>query len=481
MQKVIKNVLISTRFNKLQLVDIYFDERITSVEPAFNKEIDWLEIENKEQFDLFISQVESKNYSESIQVFDGGFKLAIPGAIDAHVHFNTPGFEFRDEFEYASKSAAVGGTTTIFDMPCTSIPPVTSKENFSIKQKALSGKAFIDYKFWGGISGNDFEEINKLKKQVKELCESGVAGFKVYTISGMQSFTDLTYEQIKIAAQVVKENNSILAVHAEDKKLVTDREKSARMNLKSDWGAYCGARDDQAEAKAVFNVINIAAETGCHIHIVHLSSALGLGLIRKAQKQGVRVTTETCPHYLQFTQIDFDDPKITKLLKTAPPVKFETDRDALWNGLKDGTISFVTTDHAGCDPLKEKISDDFWEVYGGIPGVQHRVNYMLSEGFFKGKIDLQTTVHLLSAGVAEIFGLTDKGTILKGFDADITLVDLYKNQKINSKEMLCKGKYTPFNGIELKSSISEVFLRGRKIVDRGKIYSPDYHGNLLTK
>ncbi len=186
--------------------------------------------------------------------------------------------------------------------------------------------------------------------------------------------------------------------------------KSAGRN---DWRAYCAARDDKAEAKAIKLLIDIAEKTECRIHIVHLSSRLGLDLIREAQSNGLKVTSETCPQYLFFTQEDFNNPKISAYLKTAPPVKNKIDRDALWEGLKDGTLSFVVTDHAGCDPKKEKTSENFWEVYGGIPGVEHRVPFLFSEGFLKNRLTLSQTIKLLSSNVADYFNLKTKDILKK--------------------------------------------------------------------
>jgi allantoinase len=475
---VLSNVFISAGHNKLQLVDVYFDRVIEGVEPYSGFDVDWVDIDNEGKLNTFVKSIKQRKYSENDITYNGNYKVLIPGSIDSHVHFNTPGFEERDDFTHASKAALFGGVTTVFDMPCTSIPPVTSKTNFEVKKNAVKGKSYVDYFFWGGIRGEDFSDKELVKRQIKELVECGVIGFKAYVISGMNLFSDLTYKQMKFAAECVKENNSILAVHAEDKELVSNRRSLAISQNRNDWRAYCNARDDQAEATAVSNLINIAQETGCRIHIVHLSSAKGLELIRKARKKGVNITTETCPHYLYFTQNDFGNEHIRNYLKTAPPVKLEYDREALWEGLRNGTISLVTTDHAGCNPGKEKTSDNFWEVYGGIPGVQHRVQFLFSEGFLKGNINLSTTVKLLTEGVSEIFRLNKKGKLVNGLDADFTLLNLYKRLKIKVLDMYSKGKYTPFEDVTFNSVIDKVFLRGELLLDKGKLVNGELEGKL---
>ena len=477
---VLRNVFISSGYNKLRLVDVYFDTMIIKIEPYSDVLVDWSDIDNEEKLKTFAKGIINREHSENDVIYDGNYKVLIPGSIDSHVHFNTPGFEERDDFTHASKAALFGGVTTVFDMPCTSIPPGVSKNNFEVKREAVNNKSYIDYFFWGGIRREDFIDKDIVKKQIEELVNCGVVGFKAYVKSEMNTFSDLSYTQLKYAAECVKENNSILAVHAEDKELITKGRSLAISQNKNDWQAYCDARDDNAEAKAINNLIIIAKETGCRIHVVHLSSQKGLELIRKARKDGLNITTETCPHYLYFTQKDFENKNIRNYLKTAPPVKLEHDRDALWEGLKDGIISFLTTDHAGCDPEKEKVSDNFWEVYGGIPGVQHRVQFLFSEGFLKEKINLSTTVKMLSRGISDVFHLKKKGRLETGYDADFTLIDLYNSYKVKTSDMHSKGKYTPFDGITFDSVIDKVFLRGEMLLDNGNFINTKHQGKLQT-
>jgi len=399
-------------------------------------------------------------------IIDATGKLVIPGGIDPHVHFDTPGLEFRDDFEHASTAAAFGGTTTIIDMPCTSLPPVTSLKNFQTKLSAVKNRSIVDFAFWGGVRGNDFDDKNKIKKQIAQLTKEGVAGFKAYLISGMDSFTDLSFDQILESAKFIKDNNMILAVHAEDKHRIEKRRIKFQKNNQNDWQAYCNARDEVAEKKAIESLIKIASMVNCRIHIVHLSSAKGLEQVGKAQKLGLKITAETCPHYLYFTQQDFENEKISAFLKTSPPVKKRLDRSALWKGLNDGSLSFVTTDHAGCNPKKEKSPKNFWDVYGGIPGVEHRVPFLFSEGFLKGKLSLQKTIELLSTNAAEFFKLKQKGKLEVGKDADFALINLWTSEVVRSRNMHSKGKYTPFENVEFNAQVEKTFLRGKIIMDR---------------
>jgi len=464
--KILKNVFISTDENQLKIVDIHFSDRIEKIVERTSKEIQWEEINSIEKRNSLIKKISTSDYPPNAKIYDGIFLVAIPGGIDSHVHFDTPGFEDRDDFEHGSTAAAFGGVTTVIDMPCTSLPPVTNKNNFEIKFNEIKNRSLVDYTFYGGICGNDFDNNLNIEEQVKDLAEKGIAAFKTYLISGMNTFTDLDEDRILQAAKWIKKTNKPMAVHSEDKKLIVERKSQFQSSGRNDWQAYCSARDDKAEAKAIELLINIARKTGCRIHVVHLSSKLGLDLIREAQSKGLKLTSETCPQYLFFTQEDFNNPKISAYLKTAPPVKDKVDRDALWEGIKDGTLSFVVTDHAGCNPQQEKSSQNFWEVYGGIPGVEHRIPFLFSEGFLKNKLTLSQTIKLLSSNVADYFNLPNKGYIKEGFDADFVLLNLWERKVVSSADMHSKGKYTPFEGITINTVVEKTFLRGDLIMSR---------------
>ncbi|NWF91093.1 MAG: allantoinase AllB [Ignavibacteriaceae bacterium] len=462
----LNNVFICKQNNSLQLVKIEFTNTFQKITPILSRTFQWREINSVSKRKRFIANLDLTSPSDDSNILDGNFLLLIPGGIDPHVHFDTPGFEFRDDFEHASSAAAWGGTTTIIDMPCTSLPPVTSLQNFKSKLKAVKNRSVIDFAFWGGVRGNDFENKNDVYKQVGQLSKIGVAGFKAYLISGMDTFTDLTFEQILETAKIIKENNMILAVHAEDKHRIVNRMNMFQQKNRNNWKAYCDSRDDMAEVLAIKTLIEIAKATDCRIHIVHLSSAKGLEQVRKAQHLGLKFTAETCPHYLYFTQQDFDNKNISNFLKTAPPVKKATDRKELWKGLSDGSLSFVTTDHAGCNPKREKASKNFWEVYGGIPGAEHRVPFLFSEGFLKGKLALQKTIELLSTSAAEFFNLSQKGKIQVGKDADFSLINLWTSDVVKSSNMHSKGNYTPFENIVFNARVEKTFLRGKVVMER---------------
>ena len=343
--KLIKNALISTgEGNETRTVDILFNEKI-----------------------LEISE-QSISYKKAAEIIDLRGNLLIPGCIDAHVHFNDPGFDFREDFLSGTTAATCGGITTIIDMPCTSIPPVTNKENLYEKLNAIQSKALVDFALWGGIRRNDFPLD---KTMIKELWNEGVIGFKLYTISGMETFRALSYEDIK---KVLSELPEILfGFHAEDEKIINNAIKSLSKKEFQLPENCIKTRPIEAEIEAVKKILKIAKNN--KIHFVHISSRKAAELIRKAKKK-IDITFETCPHFLQFTADDL--PELKGRIKTAPVVKYKEDKRFLRSYLKNGFIDFITTDHAGCNYIKEKEFEDFSRVYNGIPGTELMIPYLFS-------------------------------------------------------------------------------------------------------
>lgn len=479
--RILANVLICAGGNSLRLVDVHFDDAIRKIIPRGSKMFERPDIASREDWLRFKRQQLAPPPSGE-NVIDGEGLLLIPGAIDAHVHFNTPGYEDREDFEHGSFAAACGGVTTVADMPCTSVPPVTSRKNFETKLATLAERSSIDYALWGGVSAQLLRKPNA-QQNIHELADAGVVGFKCYMTSGMESFSDLGIAELEQAAKYAEEVNLPLAVHAEERNLVREREQALANAGRKDWRAYVLSRDELAEFTAVAILREIARTTGGAVHIVHLSSAKGLDVVASAQREGLQFSAETCPHYLHFTQDGFDRPEISAFLKTAPPVKSSEDRDALWQGLANGTLAFVTTDHAGCDPVREKSSTNFWEIYSGIPGVEHRVPFLFSEGFKRGRLTLEHTIELLSAAPARFLGLESrKGSLENGKDADFALINLWTDEKITAHRMHSKGHYTPFEGETFGTAVKKTWLRGSLVADASDpAFTPVRNGRWIRR
>jgi len=318
--KLIQNAIISDgTLNGKKRVDILFDNKIKKIS-------------------------EKKIEGDFEQVIDLNWKLLIPGCIDAHVHFNDPGYTHHEDFLSGTTAAAIGGITTIVDMPCTSVPEVVTVSNLKRKVEIVDSKALIDYAFWGGIRSNDLP----LKKDViQNLWEEGVVGFKIYTISGMESFKALTYTEIEMVFSEFPE--ILFAFHAEDPSVIKKCFSQIGDKEHKSPNSFVKMRPVEAELTAVKEILQVNRSN--KIHFVHISSEAAAKSIIQSKKSN-DISFETCPHYLEFVSDDLNTLK--GKLKTAPPVKYKNDREFLQNCLKKGFVDFITTDHAGCDYESEK-------------------------------------------------------------------------------------------------------------------------------
>ncbi len=447
--KLIKNALIPNLKNDdLQKADILFNDKI-------------VEISKNIQTDL------------AEEIIDLKEKLLLPGVIDAHVHFNDPGYNHHEDFTTGTMAAAFGGVTTVIDMPCTSVPPVTNVSNLKKKLSVIKSKALVDFALWGGIRGNDysfnFSRIDKLWNQ-------GVVGFKIYTISGMDSFSELTYQQIDEIFSHYQDADLLFAFHAEDKKIIEDALKNVSKDALKKVETYIKTRPIEAEFKAVKEILSLNKNN--NIHFVHISSKKAADHI--LNKKSRFVSFETCPHYLEFTQTDLL--KLKGRLKTAPVVKYNEDRDFLRNILQNGKLDFVTTDHAGCDYEKEKELNDFSKVYNGIPGTELMAVYIVSEFYLKGKISIKRTVEILSENQAKRYGLYPlKGSLQLGTDADFTVIDLNSQYFVDERKLHSKGKYSPFVGRTFDCSVYMTVVRGNKVFKNDKIMVKPGYGNWIRR
>jgi len=392
--------------------------------------------------------------------------IVFPGFIDPHVHFDDPGFTEREDFETGTRSAAAGGITTIIDMPCTSIPPVTNGSNFDHKLNIVKSKAYVDFAFWGGVTPEQVES-GEYKKSLKELKDRGIVGVKFYTISGMELYPRMSVPNMDRAFRLMKELNLVCAIHAEDYYLVDYYSHLMREMGREDLESWSEGRTYAAEPGAIWSVVGITEKVGNKLHIVHLSTKAGLNIVRWAKDQGLNVSTETCPQYLVFTAEDFK--KMGSILKIAPPLRKEEDREELWRGLKDSSIDFICTDHAAGKYPEEKSSPNIWKNYAGIPGTQLVVPMMLHYGYHEGRLTLSGIQKLMSENTAKRYGLyPQKGIIKVGSDADFTIVDLDKKWVVEPSKLESKGKYSPLAGKKLKGQIYMTIVRGEVVYKENK-------------
>jgi allantoinase len=391
--------------------------------------------------------------------------VILPGGIDPHVHFDDPGYTHREDFYHGSCAAASGGITTVIDMPCTSVPPVTNKRNLLRKRQIIEQKSVVDFCLYGGISAQSFEEGGY--RYMAELADS-VVGFKTYFVSGMESFGRLNHYQFRRVLDQARDLGLPVLLHAEDYDYVTAATEVCMREGNSPLDYY-RSRPETAETLAVLAAVELAEETGADLHIVHIGTASAAQTLAESAATG-----ETAPHYLAFTVDDFQ--RIGSPLKVAPPIKSQENRDRLWQLLVDGTIDFVASDHAP-SPATEKATGSIWTDYGGIPGSGTLLPYVFSEGFVKGRLSLKRLLQVVCENAAKRYGIYDrKGSIAVGKDADFALVDPQGEWVVEGDKFLSKGKITPFEGMTLKGRIVKTVLRGQVIydVDEGIAASAGY-------
>ncbi len=399
------------------------------------------------------------------EIVDAKGLLILPGAIDPHVHFDTPGFTEREDFLHGTAEAARGGVTTIVDMPCTSLPPVVSIAALETKLAAVAPMALVDYGFYGGVHGDIAgapATSDRIERSMEELAPR-VLAFKSYLLSGMDTFPRVTHEDLGRAIAKAAELGRPLCLHAEDADYVAAARKRvdavrAAAGGPPTWDDYVDSRPEAAEAVAVAAAIALARGRERTLHVVHVGTAEAAAALDAAG-----ATCETCSHYLAFTREDFA--KQGPFLKTAPPVKSRGHAQRLWALLADGRISYVTSDHAPARP-EEKRTGSVWTDYGGIPGVGTTLPFLFSEGYLAGRLTLGRFLDATSGAAARRFGLASrKGSLEAGKDADFVLADPKDRTVLTGAALYSKGKDTPFDGLALRGSIRSTWVRGRLIYD----------------
>jgi allantoinase len=377
--------------------------------------------------------------------------VLMPGIVDTHVHVNEPGRTEWEGFATATRAAIAGGVTTIVDMPLNSIPPTTDVAALAVKQKAAAGQVHCDVGFWGGVVPGNLPDLRGLH-------DAGVFGFKCFLLhSGVDEFPPVSPAELEDALRALSSFDALLVVHAEDAQAI-DRAPSAHGERYAD---FLASRPRGAENVAIAQVIEVARWTGARVHILHLSSSDALPMIASARRDGVRITVETCPHYLCFSAESVPDGATQ--YKCCPPIREAGNRELLWEGLRSGVIDCVVSDHSPCTPeLKRFDIGDFGLAWGGIASVEVGLSAIWSEARPRG-FALADVARWMAQRPAEIAGLRNKGRIALGFDADFAVFEPDTGRVVDPAALHHRHPVTPYARRALAGVVRQTWLRGRPV------------------
>lgn len=411
--------------------------------------------------------------TSAVETIDYGDLVVMPGNVDAHVHVNEPGRTEWEGYETATRAAAAGGVTTIVDMPLNSIPPTTTLAGFEEKLSAAKGQCTVDVAFWGGVVPGNASELEPLVRK-------GVRGFKCFLIhSGVDEFPHVTEDDLRLAMPEIERLDSVLLVHAEVGGPIDAAAASLAGLDHREYETFLKSRPSEAETQAIAMMIGLARETGCRTHIVHLSSADALPMLRAAKAEGVPITAETCPHYLTFAAEEIPDGATH--FKCCPPVRERENREKLWDAIADGSIEMVVSDHSPCTPaLKLQESGDFMDAWGGISALQFGLPVMWT-ALRKRGLALQDLTRLMAEQPALLAGLdTRKGRLQVGYDADIVVWDPSADFVVDPELIFHRHKLTPYSGMEIFGKVEVTYSRGKKVFENGAFTGGPPQGELIT-
>jgi dihydroorotase len=403
---------------------------------------------------------------EAAMVVDVVGKHVLPGAIDAHVHFREPGYTHKENWETGTASAAMGGVTTVFEMPNTK-PPTGTVEALNIKLEAANRQAYVDFGIYGLLGEDNLD-------QLEALIDGGVAAFKCFMGNTFANLPAPPTGAILEGFEIIARHGLRIALHAENASIMARRQIKLQEAGRCDPLAHLAARPPVVAVEAVSRAAILAEWTGARIHILHVSSGDELRPLREAKARGVDITAETCPHYLLLDEHAYTDKG--SLIRVNPPVREKTHQDQLWAGVRDGTIDMIATDHAP-HSAEEKHKDDIWCADCGFTGVETQMPLMLTQ-VRAGRLSLNDYVRMTSTAPARAFGLYPrKGALVPGADADIVVIDLDREEVVDSGVLQTKGPSTPFDKVAVTGVPIHTLVRGRFVMkDRALMTDAKGHG-----
>jgi len=422
----------------------------------------------------FVAIAKDEDLPNAKKVIDARGNFVLPGVVDEHVHILDMGLaETNENFITGSTAAAVGGVTTVCEMPV-NVPSTISLEAFEEKKEVALKKFLVDFALYGGAVPGNVDQIPKMVK-------AGAIGFKAMMAGSVPGYFEILDDGMLLEAfNAIADCDSVMTVHAENEAIINHLENKLKAEGRKDIRAFFESRPVIQEVEAISRATMLAKETGCHLHIVHVSCPQGIDLIYRKKVEGQLLTCETGPHYLVLSQDDAD--RLGPYLKFAPPARSKPETEQLWQQLADEKIDALGSDH-GPHPKenKEKGWANIWDAGNGAIAVETMLPVMLSEGVNTGKISIQRLVSLICENPAKIFGIyPQKGVIQVGSDADVVIVDKEKESVIEAKKLHSLHKHTPYDGLKVRGMPVLTMVRGEVIVENGEVIGKPGYGKFVT-
>jgi allantoinase len=390
------------------------------------------------------------------KVVNFGNHVLMPGLVDSHVHINEPGRTEWEGFATATRAAAAGGYTLLVDMPLNCLPETTTVAALELKRSEAKGKCLVDWAAWGGAVADNQADLLPLAR-------AGVPGYKCFLIyPGCDGFTMIDREQLERSLPAIGESGLPLLVHAE---LAGPIDAAMERLRNADWrkyATYLASRPDEAELEAIEMMIELCRRYRFRLHIVHLSTARALAVLRAAKAEGLPITVETCPHYLRFCAEEIADGNT--LAKCAPPIRSAENREALWEGLREGVIDLVATDHSPCPPEMKRLDEGRFDLaWGGIASLSVALPVVWTEAQRRG-FAVEDVVRWMSAGPARLAGMQERaGAISVGRDANFVMFDPDAEFEVRPERLHFRHAVSPYLGARLKGSVVATYLRGEPV------------------
>jgi allantoinase len=418
--------------------------------------------------------------NEASETIDARGMLVLPGVVDVHFHSRTPAYPERGDFYTETRAAAAGGVTTVFEMPI-SKPGCATPETFRNRRRLIEEQAIIDVALYGAPG-----TLNR--DDVLTMAAEGAIGYKIFmhrpVLGREDEFVGICLtddEELYQTLALVKETGRRLAVHCESDSMLEAGLARIQAEGRTDLQAHMDSRPPVVEAVGVAKVLTLAEDLGTPVHIAHLSSAAALDVIRRYQRDGVDVSAETCPHYLFFTEEDYL--RLGPYGKYNPPIRSAEDQQALWQGIADGTVTIVASDHGTYLPEeKERGRKATWLAPSGGPGVQALLPMMMTAAL-EGRLSVEQVVRLTSAEPARLFGLSGrKGTVAPGADADICIYDPRPHTVMTRDTMWSKARDVDklHEGLSLQGEVAATISAGRIVFRQGEILASAGSGRFIS-